>query len=336
MKRLTKWLTAALAAFLLCPAVSAAPVRSGEEDGPAPFSDVPAAHWAYDAVTAAAGRGIAAGYGDGTFRPDLPATYAHFAALLARACYPSDLAAASGTAGWAAPYTETLAKHGILSAAEAPALCQPLDPSVMAQMMVDVLIDRGVLSAGALPAVPGLEALSLLEEVPDEYRAAVSAACALGLLEEAWDIFSGGDAVSRAQACAAVVRLLPYITPEDVSPVSGCVIGAELTVDSATPERAEITLANRGSDTFSYAGVLRLSRYEDGAWWDVPLLSPDGTVTDIAILRLLPPGQTKAVTFSTAFYYGPLPQGCYRLTLTLSQDARTYTLFDLFSLPQGA
>lgn len=39
------------------------------QSGPT-FSDVPALHWAHDAITAATARGLFGGYSDGTFRPD--------------------------------------------------------------------------------------------------------------------------------------------------------------------------------------------------------------------------------------------------------------------------
>ncbi len=35
-----------------------------------PFSDVPAGHWAYDAVSQLAADGVIEGYGDGTYRGD--------------------------------------------------------------------------------------------------------------------------------------------------------------------------------------------------------------------------------------------------------------------------
>jgi len=74
------------------------------------FPDVPANHWAKDAVSAAAARGIVRGYPDGTFRPNDPVTRAEMTVMAALA---------SGTIGkvpskptfadvapdhWAAPY----------------------------------------------------------------------------------------------------------------------------------------------------------------------------------------------------------------------------------------
>ena len=49
-----------------------------------PFSDVPADHWAYDAVSQLAADGVINGYGDGTFRPDSFITRAETCAIVNR------------------------------------------------------------------------------------------------------------------------------------------------------------------------------------------------------------------------------------------------------------
>jgi len=57
-----KSLTAALTTALVIGATSTTFAASN------PFSDVPADHWAYDAVTQLAADGVIEGYGDDTFR----------------------------------------------------------------------------------------------------------------------------------------------------------------------------------------------------------------------------------------------------------------------------
>ena len=54
------------------------------------FNDLLSNHWAFEYITEATNQGFAQGYEDGSFRPDLPATYAHVSAFLSRAFYPSD------------------------------------------------------------------------------------------------------------------------------------------------------------------------------------------------------------------------------------------------------
>ena len=59
-----------------------------------PFSDVPADHWAIDAVSQLAADGVLEGYGDGTFRGDRNITRYEVAQMVARAMAKSDVSAA--------------------------------------------------------------------------------------------------------------------------------------------------------------------------------------------------------------------------------------------------
>ncbi|MFQ4136497.1 S-layer homology domain-containing protein [Nodosilinea sp. PGN35] len=63
------------------PVISAAPVVA-QTQTQSQFADVPANHWARQFITALAGRGIIAGFPDGTFRPDEPVTRAQYAAMV--------------------------------------------------------------------------------------------------------------------------------------------------------------------------------------------------------------------------------------------------------------
>lgn len=50
-----------------------------------PFEDVPADHWAYDAIAQLAADGVIEGYGDGTYRGDQEITRFEMAQMVARA-----------------------------------------------------------------------------------------------------------------------------------------------------------------------------------------------------------------------------------------------------------
>lgn len=63
-----------------------------------PFSDVPAKHWSYDAVTKLAHDGILEGYGDGTFRGDKTISRYEMAIIVAKAMSKVDQADASNKA----------------------------------------------------------------------------------------------------------------------------------------------------------------------------------------------------------------------------------------------
>ena len=90
-------LTALLCALALLPAL-APPALAADA-----FRDVPPTQWAYQAIMDAAGRGIAAGYQDGTFHPEGQVTYAQFSAFLARSTPP----AAHGTRRTSIPSGQT-------------------------------------------------------------------------------------------------------------------------------------------------------------------------------------------------------------------------------------
>jgi hypothetical protein len=63
-----------------------------------PFADVPAKHWAYDAVSKLAAAGIVDGYGDGTFRGDRTMTRYEMAQIVGKAMERSDKADAENKA----------------------------------------------------------------------------------------------------------------------------------------------------------------------------------------------------------------------------------------------
>lgn len=60
-----------------------------------PFMDVPASHWAYDAVAQLASRGVISGYPDGTYKGTRPTTRYEMASALARALSVIDMEKAS-------------------------------------------------------------------------------------------------------------------------------------------------------------------------------------------------------------------------------------------------
>ena len=59
-----------------------------------PFSDVPADHWAYDAVSQLAADGVIEGYGDTTFRGNQSITRYEMAQMVAKAMAKTDVSAA--------------------------------------------------------------------------------------------------------------------------------------------------------------------------------------------------------------------------------------------------
>lgn len=75
-------------------------IGEGAAQAPTKFTDVPSSHWASGLVNLAVGRGIIKGYGDGTFKPEKPVTYAEAYAMLVQMLgYGPALQGASWPAG---------------------------------------------------------------------------------------------------------------------------------------------------------------------------------------------------------------------------------------------
>ncbi len=84
------------------------------------FRDVPSTYWAYAAIQALAGAGVASGYPDGTFRPDAAVTRAEFTKMLVLSL--GDRPAADGASpfrdvapsSWYAPYVAAAVRAGLV------------------------------------------------------------------------------------------------------------------------------------------------------------------------------------------------------------------------------
>ena len=72
MRQVVLFVTAALVMALAGPA------------GAQPFADTPATHWAYDALTELAAKGLIEGYPDGAFKGGQPMTRYEMAMIVAR------------------------------------------------------------------------------------------------------------------------------------------------------------------------------------------------------------------------------------------------------------
>ena len=180
------------------------------------FSDVPADHWAAEAIGHAVDAGITTGYADGTFRPAAPVTSAQFCVFAARAFYPGQSGTTNTPGNWYVPYAETLREHGILDGTVmmeeytgdyGPSVNDPISRYDMAEMLYHLLQSRK-----EQPTAAQLEAARAAigdwNVIPERYQDAVAACYALGLLNGQTDgTFGGGNSMNRAQACVVIQRL---------------------------------------------------------------------------------------------------------------------------------
>lgn len=295
------------------------------------FPDVPTSHWAYASISNAANNGIATGYSDGTFRPSHHATYAHFSAFLTRAIYASEIVVADDSAAeWFSPYTKVLLEHSIPFEYQSN-INAPLHVYDCAQIMYRVLVDHQFLLS--IPFSASLDRLPNKDSIPPEYQTAMSITYALGLLDGIWGSSPLDEkSISRAQACVAIDTLSKLLLQDNEHPALGQLIGGDMSIFNMVENKVTIILTNAGTKSFSYSSIPSLSRYLDGQWSSIPFCTPDGTVTDVSLLRLLHPNQIKTHTINLSNYYGDLSPGHYKLEISLSQNDQTYYLFEYFSI----
>ena len=173
------------------------------------FRDVPATHWAYEAIKEAVDSKLANGVGNGNFQPSGEMTAAQFSTFLARAFY--DMSADAGGSPWYQPYMDCMQRNGILNGVNfSPA--SPISRYDMAQMLYNILVNKGASlpSSGELTSAQN----SILDwtAVPENYRTAVAACYAAGLINGMEDgAFSGSSVMNRAQGCTVLSRALACI-----------------------------------------------------------------------------------------------------------------------------
>jgi len=192
-------------ALLFC-ALLFAPSARAAEDG-APFTDVPASHWAYESVRRAAALGLVQGMGDGTFGLGGQVTRAQYAAMLCRLMgwtltrpETGSFADNADPLAWYYPYIETVRARGLLPAAGGT--CGPEEPLGREEM--------AVLTVRALDV--GLLAGLVQDECPF-----TDTATNRGYLTLAWRMgvirgvdrytFAPAEACTREQAAAVLLRV---------------------------------------------------------------------------------------------------------------------------------
>ena len=210
-KRLSFVLAMVLCLSLAVPAMAAEPA----------FTDVPATHWAYDAVQEMAEQGVVKGVGDNKFSPGLKVGCSDFSTMMARLFFAEELKKHTDTTYWWQPYTDTLMEAGALDSTKVKAFYVRLENSWdkaateapmsrydMAQVMYNVVKLKNV-------PVPSEEALKKAQQeipdfadVPTEYADAVTAMYAMDCIKGTGDgSFQGNLEMDRAQACIVLVRL---------------------------------------------------------------------------------------------------------------------------------
>lgn len=197
MNKFTKGaISVALALNLISPTAFAAAVA---------FDDVPVTHWAHNAITDMAERGIVKGVGDNKFAPSGTVTYAEFVTMLTREFY----GATDSTTGeaWYTPYiTVAQNKHLLDGCKENYAPTDTINRYDMAMVMYNHLKAQGESVTNQV----NTSAISDWSSIPANYQDAVGVCYGLQLLQgkDASGAFDGTGTMTRAEAATVVQRLL--------------------------------------------------------------------------------------------------------------------------------
>ena len=180
------------------------------------FSDVPATHWAYDAVQECAADGIVTGFADGTFRPDENVTGVQFIAMLTRTFYGDEVAAVTTPAGqpWYYPNMEVATDVGMLKYGSYLTLTvkdEAMNRYDMAFVLASTLSANGK-TAGRDERNNAMNSIKDAKSIPENRAVQVYTAYHYGIITGMTDgTFSGTQSMTRAQACSVIMRMMTLL-----------------------------------------------------------------------------------------------------------------------------
>ena len=189
-------------------------------DGLAPmtgFDDVKTTAWYYNDVTECARLGIAAGFSDGTFKPEDKVTDVQFIVMMTRTFFNDKVKAvkAPADARWyyanAKVAEDTGLSYGLTIADKA------MNRYDMARVLFNELNISGKKSSAANAQILAAEdSIKDWDHMDLKQQTAVAYCYALNILTGMSDgTFSGEASMTRAQACAVMVRMLNLINQDD-------------------------------------------------------------------------------------------------------------------------
>lgn len=248
MNKFTKGaISVALALNLISPTAFAAAVA---------FDDVPVTHWAHNAITDMAERGIVKGVGDNKFAPSGTVTYAEFVTMLTREFYGATDSSTTGEA-WYTPYiTVAQNKHLLDGCKTGYSPTDTINRYDMAMVMYNHLKAQGE----SLTTRADSTSISDWSSVPANYQDAVSICYGMKLLQgkDASGAFDGTGTMTRAEAATVVQRLLGDDTSS--TPTTSIPAGAVPVTDKNVKEI-------RGTDSYYEDGVFHIRTHTGSIVW---------------------------------------------------------------------
>lgn len=206
------------------------------------FSDVPADHWAYDAVEYAAGKGWVNGVGNGRYNPDGSVTGAEWMTMLTRAFFNSNNEVGEVQPGevWYQPYLDVAEFFRLVDkdwSSVQSNLTNPISRYDMATLIYNTINNMTGIGGKADPSEIGD-----WNQIPAKYQDAVAVSYEAGILvgNNSDGDFCGDENMTRAQAAVVLMRLDEYIYgDEPVQP--------ETPEEPETPEIPETPTTTSGA-----------------------------------------------------------------------------------------
>lgn len=214
-----KQLASLVLALALCAGL-AVPALAAE------FSDVPPDHAFYDAIMDCSEKGIVGGYSDGTFKPANTVTKSNFAVMLSRAFYPGDVAKYNDDAynreiygPFAGNYLAAYYNGAFEGASfyedfvmlRLDVMGTEINRYDMAQLMANIMKNKGFTVSDSEKTATQAR-IADYSAIPDQYKDAVAAVYALGIIGGFSDGTFGGEVtMNRGQAAVVIYRLAQYV-----------------------------------------------------------------------------------------------------------------------------
>ena len=227
-----------LLAFVLC--LGLIPCAYADNN---PFNDVAPGFWAYDAIMETYNDEVMTGTAPGVFSPSGNLNMAQFVTVLTRAFFNDDVVNSTREGAWPNQNYDAAEKHNLFAGLTRWGGDIEVTREVMAQMMYNVMIDKGLVLPNAEELAGTISNIPDNSSVDDAFQTAV-ATCYY------WDLLSGTDPsgsfspkglINRAQAAVIYTRLKKAVN----------VLGAGIPENpgTATPDTTAPGTAGNPGDT---------------------------------------------------------------------------------------
>lgn len=174
-----------------------------------PFNDVASDYWAYSEILEAYNDGVMTGTAPGVFSPSGKLNMAQFVTVLTRAFYNDDVLNSIRADTWPNRNYDAAEKHNLFTDLKQWHSEVEVTREVMAQMMYNVMTDKGVVLLNAQELADTISRIPDSSSIDAAFQTAV-ATCYY------WDLLSGTDAsgsfapkglINRAQTAVIYTRL---------------------------------------------------------------------------------------------------------------------------------